>query len=71
MWIAAYVLAAWLVASLVMGGLLALFFGGAKAGLHRSVGPRPVDGTDRFVPVAGSRPAAPPRHTATGWPTAA
>jgi hypothetical protein len=71
MWIAAYVLGAWLIASVVMGALLAVFFGGAKAGLHRSVSPQPVDGSERFATVTDSRPAAPRRNKATGWPTAA
>jgi hypothetical protein len=66
MWIAAYVVGGWLVASVVVGGLFAILFAGAKRGDARGVRSRDADmSIDLIAAETGSS-----RHHSvpTGWP---
>jgi hypothetical protein len=70
MLIAAYAIAAWFAASILVCSGLALFFAGAKAGLRRVPGQQLAGSVDRLA-AARRRTPLTPAAAELGWPKAA
>jgi hypothetical protein len=70
MWIAAYIGAGWLAASVLLGVLLAMFFAGAKRGAPSATRSRRAEVAFATARDSDEPPSAARANVPTGWPAA-
>lgn len=68
MWIAAYVICAWLVASVLVIALFAMLFAGAKRGERRPDQSLPAQSINAFATDADESTMLHQQSVPTGWP---